>query len=188
MIHGNCLCTNPANTSDNKLLLKQDTSHTSDCTWKFGLKSLIQVLGIDFKSCFITTQLFCATQVCPFTIKSISTIHGQSRCTTRNVAQHDWSCMSPYAFQTSASCGDDWERAGSSGGLGRPNSWSVWWCHYASSLWLGTKTAWKCELFIIWKLRCNSLLNVHPVLHHMSVEMWNRIQKPQGEILQAWIG
>jgi hypothetical protein len=40
-------------------------------------------------------KLFCATQVCPFTIKSISTIHGQSCCTTRNVAQHDWSCMGP---------------------------------------------------------------------------------------------
>jgi hypothetical protein len=39
--------------------------------------------------------LFCATQVCPFTIKSISNIHGQSCCTTRNVAQHDWSCMGP---------------------------------------------------------------------------------------------
>jgi hypothetical protein len=34
-----------------------------------------------------------AAQVCPFTIKSISTMHGQSCCTTRNVAQHDWSCM-----------------------------------------------------------------------------------------------
>jgi hypothetical protein len=39
-------------------------------------------------------KLFCATQVCPFTIKSISTIHDQSCCTTHNVAQHDWSCMS----------------------------------------------------------------------------------------------
>jgi hypothetical protein len=28
-------------------------------------------------------KLFCATQVCPFTIKSISTIHGQSCCATR---------------------------------------------------------------------------------------------------------
>jgi hypothetical protein len=34
-------------------------------------------------------KLFCATQVCPFTIKSNSTIHDQSCCTTRNVAQHD---------------------------------------------------------------------------------------------------
>jgi hypothetical protein len=41
------------------------------------------------------TKLFCATQVCPFTIKSISTIHDQSCCTARNVAQHDWSCMGP---------------------------------------------------------------------------------------------
>jgi hypothetical protein len=40
-------------------------------------------------------KLFCATQVCPFTIKSISTIHGQLCCTIRNVAQHDWSCMGP---------------------------------------------------------------------------------------------
>jgi hypothetical protein len=40
-------------------------------------------------------KLFCATQVCPFTIKSISIIHDQSCCTTRNVAQHDWSCMGP---------------------------------------------------------------------------------------------
>jgi hypothetical protein len=38
-------------------------------------------------------KLFCATQVCPFTIKSISTIHDQSYCTTRSVAQHDWLCM-----------------------------------------------------------------------------------------------
>jgi hypothetical protein len=38
-------------------------------------------------------KLFCATQVCPYTIKSISTIHDQSCCTTRTVAQHDWSCM-----------------------------------------------------------------------------------------------
>jgi hypothetical protein len=30
-------------------------------------------------------KLFCATQVCPFTIKSISTIHDQSCCTTRIV-------------------------------------------------------------------------------------------------------
>jgi hypothetical protein len=38
-------------------------------------------------------KLFCATQVCPFMIKSVSTIHDQSCCTTRSVAQHDWSCM-----------------------------------------------------------------------------------------------
>jgi hypothetical protein len=41
-------------------------------------------------------KLFCATQVCPFTIKPISTINGQWCCTTRNVGQHDWSCMGPF--------------------------------------------------------------------------------------------
>jgi hypothetical protein len=52
------------------------------CTWKDDIKGPIH----DQSCC---AQLFCATQVCPFTIKSISTIHDQSCCTTRNVAQHD---------------------------------------------------------------------------------------------------
>jgi hypothetical protein len=47
-------------------------------------------------------KLFCATQVCPFTIKSISTIHGLSCCTIRNVAQHDWSCMGPLCQERSS--------------------------------------------------------------------------------------
>jgi hypothetical protein len=46
----------------------------------------------DQSSC---AKLFCATQVCPFTIKSISTIHDQSCCATLRVAQLDWSCMGP---------------------------------------------------------------------------------------------
>jgi hypothetical protein len=53
----------------------------------------LREIGCDLKgpihdqSC--CAKLFCATEVCPFTIKSISTIHDQSCCTTRNVAQHD---------------------------------------------------------------------------------------------------
>jgi hypothetical protein len=57
--------------------------------WTCYLKGLIH----DQSCC---AKLFCATQVCPFTIKSISTIHDQSCCTTLNVAQHDWLCMGPF--------------------------------------------------------------------------------------------
>jgi hypothetical protein len=60
-------------------------------------------------------KLFWATQVCPFTIKSISTIHDQSCCPTRNVAQHDWSCMGPFRVGTQSMCGwrtllTEWKR------------------------------------------------------------------------------
>jgi hypothetical protein len=52
----------------------------------------------------IHDQSCCAKQVCRFTIKSISTKHGQSCCTTRNVAQHDWSCMGPFTLRVSGLC------------------------------------------------------------------------------------
>jgi hypothetical protein len=63
----------------------------------YGLKEPIH----DQSCC---AKLFYATQVCPFTIKSISTIHDQSCCTTRNVAQHDWSCMGPFKLPFPSRC------------------------------------------------------------------------------------
>jgi hypothetical protein len=66
--------------------------------WWYKMMEAVEVdpmRPIHDQSC--CAKLFCATQVCPFTIKSISTIHCQSCCTTRNVAQHDWSCMGPFS-------------------------------------------------------------------------------------------
>jgi hypothetical protein len=59
----------------------------------YGCETWSIMRPIHDQSC--CAKLFCATQVCPFTIKSIGTIYGQSCCTTRNVAQHDWSSMGP---------------------------------------------------------------------------------------------
>jgi hypothetical protein len=68
-------------------------------------------------------KLFCATQVCPFTNKSISTIHGQS-C----VVQHDWSCMGPLR-QGKLWTGKPWEHTwavfGPLASLYRQNAFSL---------------------------------------------------------------
>jgi hypothetical protein len=64
------------------------TPYINKSSLRSGGSDIQHVKGpIHDQSC--CAKLFCATQVCAFTIKSISTIHDQSCCTTRNVAQHD---------------------------------------------------------------------------------------------------